>query len=189
MADKVKTKRPGEPLVGAHMSIAGGIWRAPGRLAEVGGNALQVFVKSNVQWRFPSLTEEDVERFDAARREAGTRAVVAHACYLVNAATGDRKIRRRSLADLKKEIEYAGRYGIEWIVLHPGHHMGAGVERGVERVGAALRESLDAAGNGVGVLIETTAGSGTAMGSRFEEIAAIIEKAGGDGRLGMCLDT
>ncbi len=178
----------GLPLVGAHMSIAGGVWRAFGRLEEVGGNALQVFLKSNVQWRFPRLSDRDVEKFAEEKARTCIQAVVAHACYLVNLATSDRKIRRKSVSDLKRELEYASRYGIEWLVLHPGNHMGAGRERGVANVARAIRASLDQR-DGPGILIETTAGRGTAVGASFEEIADIIDGGGGGERLGCCLDT
>lgn len=189
MAAKRGKKDTGQPLVGAHMSVAGGVWRACGRLAEVGGNALAVFVKSNVQWRFPSITDEAVERFRSERRSAGIRSIVAHACYLVNLATADKEIRRKSIDDLVRELEYTRRYEIDWLVLHPGNHMGRGVDKGLGNVAAALVRALAANPDGGGILIETTAGAGTAVGSRFEEIARIIELAGGDGRLGMCLDT
>lgn len=176
------------PLVGAHMSIAGGVWRAFGRLAEVGGNALQVFLKSNVQWRFGKLTDELVAKFDEARAETGIKTVLAHACYLVNLASPDREVFKKSFDDLVREVEYAARYGIPWLILHPGNHMESGVERGIESVASALKKTLSKP-QGPGILIETTAGSGTALGSTFEEIAEIIDRAGGDGRLGMCLDT
>ncbi|MHC4715216.1 MAG: deoxyribonuclease IV, partial [Planctomycetota bacterium] len=184
---KRKKNRAG-PLVGAHMSIVGGVWRAFGRLADVGGNALQVFLKNNVQWRFPRLTDEAFAKFAEERERTGISTVAAHACYLVNLATSDRKIRRKSIAELSRELEYARRYGIPWVVLHAGNHMGAGVTRGIANVARALRAVLEKA-DGPGILVETTAGAGTAVGSRFEEIAEIIHGAGGGARLGVCLDT
>lgn len=183
-----RTTSPDAPLVGAHMSIAGGSWRAFGRLAEVGGNALQVFVKSNVQWRFGKLTDELVAKFDEARAETGIKTVVAHACYLVNLASPDREVFKKSFDDLVREVERAARYGIPWLILHPGNHMDSGVKRGIVSVASALKKTLSKT-DGTGILIETTAGSGTALGSTFEEVAQIIDRAGGDGRLGMCLDT
>lgn len=185
----MKQKAGNEPLIGAHMSIAGGAWRAFERLAEVGGNCLQVFVKSNVQWAFPKVTDEDVERFARARAETKVRAVFAHGCYLANLATADRTIRRRSVADVRKELRLAGRYGIGHLVLHPGNHRGAGPAEGIERVARGLRGILEETAGGAGILLETTAGAGTAVASRLEEIAEIIEKAGGDARLGVCIDT
>jgi deoxyribonuclease-4 len=187
----VKTRAPNadsaEPLVGAHMSISGDAWCAFERIAAVGGNALQIFVKSNVQWAFPTVSEADVERFAEARRASGVKSVIAHACYLANLATSESRTRRRSRADVERELSLASRYGIEWLVLHPGNHVGAGVSRGIGNVSRALRAALGKS-PGCGVLIETTAGAGTALGARLEEIAEIIEKAGGE-RLGVCFDT
>jgi len=170
------------------MSIAGGAWRAFGRLAEVGGNALQVFVKPNVRWRFPELTDELIGKFQEARAATGIETVVAHASYLVNLASPDRVIFEKSFNCLVGEIEYAGRYGIPWLILHPGNHMESGLEKGIKSVALALKKALSQT-RGPGILIETTAGSGSAVGSSFEEIARVIDLAGGGDRLGMCLDT
>ena len=175
------------PLVGAHMSIAGGVWRAFDRAREVRANCLQVFVKSNVQWRFPVLTDEDVAKFKAEELRAGITSVVAHACYLVNPASPDKSVFRRSVEDLVKECEYASRYRIPILVLHSGNGMGLSPARGRARVAEALREVL-ARTRGVELHVEIAAGSGTAVCWRFEHAADIIEKAGGR-RLGLCLDT
>ena len=170
------------------MSIAGGVWRAFERGRAVGANCLQVFVKSNVQWRFPELTAEDVRRFRKEQARTHIRPVIAHACYLVNPASPDGALWRRSVEDLKRELEYAARYGILWLVLHPGNHTGSGAATGVERAARAIREAFGAV-DGAGILVETTSGAGTAVGSTCEEIASIIEMAGGGRRLGVCLDT
>ncbi len=174
--------------MGAHMSIAGGAWRAFDRLRKVGGNALQIFVKSNVQWRFAEVTDDLVAKFHETRAASGVREVIAHASYLVNPASPERDIYRKSRDSLVGELEYAVRYGIGWLVLHPGNHMGSGSRRGIERAAAMLVDVFEKVPQG-GILIETTAGSGTALGSSFEHIADIIDEAGGGGRLGVCLDT
>lgn len=170
------------------MSIAGGAWRAFARAEAVKANCLQVFVKSNVQWRVPRPTELDVERFNSERARTGVGPVTAHACYLVNPAARDRTIRRKSLADLAAELSLCERYGIDWLVLHPGNHMGAGPRQGIENVASAVSQCLSRCER-PGILIETTAGAGTSVGSRFEEIADIIERAGGGPRIGVCVDT
>jgi deoxyribonuclease-4 len=170
------------------MSIAGGAWRAFARAEEVGANCLQVFVKSNVQWRFPRLADADVERFRQEQERTGIRAVIAHACYLANPASPDKAVLGRSIEDLRKELEYTARYGMKWLVLHPGNHLGSGVAAGVAQAAAVIAEALGETRD-AGVLVEMTAGAGTAIGSSFEEIAEIIAAAGGSRRLGVCLDT
>ena len=175
------------PLVGAHVSIAGGVWKAFARAQAIGANCFQVFLKSNVQWRIPDLADEDVERFYAERKRTGITEVVAHACYLVNPASPDRATRQKSVRDLSAELAHAERYGIKWLVLHPGNHLGSGVKRAVTRVAQVLGQALEAARN-CGILLETTSGAGTAVGANFEEIAEIIAPAGGD-RIGVCIDT
>jgi len=177
------------PLVGAHMSITGGVWRAFERGRLVGANCIQVFVKGTVQWRAPRVTDEDVEKFRQEQARTGIPAVAAHASYLVNLATAKKAVRLKSVEGLKVELGLAERYGIPWLVFHGGNHMGAGSGAGIANVAFGISEALEAIEGSAGLALEMTAGAGTAVASRLEEAAEIIERAGGGKRIALCLDT
>lgn len=172
------------------MSIAGGIERAVERAVRVQATALQVFVKSSNQWAARPFAEGEAERFRAAAAEAGLdRFTLAHTSYLINIASPDDTLWRRSIDALAVEIERCGVLGIPFLVLHPGSHVGSGEEAGLARAAKGLDEALLPAPDGVQVLLETTAGQGTNLGCRFEHLARILEEARCTDRLGVCLDT
>jgi len=180
------------PYLGAHMSIAGGLHRAVERAAEVGATALQVFVKSSRQWAAAPLKPGEADRFrEAVERQGLARHTLAHSAYLINLAATDATVHRRSLQALRLELERCARLGIPFLVLHPGSHLGAGEETGLDRVVRALDRVLDReSGAGrVTLLLETTAGQGTNLGHRFEQLAWILDRAEAKGRLGVCFDT
>jgi deoxyribonuclease-4 len=177
------------------MSIAGGVHRALERGRDVGCRAVQMFLKSSNQWAAKPLTDRDRELFAERRRSCGIAAVVAHDSYLVNLGSPDDALWRKSVDAFVEEAERARLLGIPSLVLHPGAHKGAGVDAGVARVVAALRGAFDRLAPGVAILLETMAGQGSVLGSRFEELAAIMEPlerevaAVSSGRLGVCFDT
>jgi deoxyribonuclease IV len=186
--------------LGAHMSIAGGMPLAVERATSVGATALQVFVKSSSQWSArPFLAGESVA-FRAAARGAGLLGhTVAHASYLVNLASPDDVLWRRSAASFREEMERCAALGIGALVVHPGSHVGSGATEGATRVVRALDALLGARpSNGVRaaavpkgfkVLLEITAGQGSSLGSTFEEIAWILRRASCSRGLGVCFDT
>ncbi len=178
-----------ELLVGAHMSIAGGIHNAFAHAERAGCKALQIFLKSSNQWRGRPLTEEDRERYRAARARSGIESVVAHNSYLINLASPDPELYERSTAAFIEEMERANFLGVAAVILHPGAHMGAGLEPGIARVAEALNRSLDSVPPPVRILLETTAGQGSSIGHRFDQMAAIIDRLRPTGRIGVCLDT
>jgi deoxyribonuclease-4 len=171
------------------VSAAGGIRHAPARGKAVGANAIQVFTKTPNQWREPSVTDEQGEDFQSELRRHGIRAVVAHDSYLINLASPDPRLRRRSVEAFIGELTRCRTLGIPWIVTHPGNFMDdrqAGLARNV----TAYTDCLEAV-DGPAILIETTAGSGTALGSTFEELAALRAgiPEGLRERVGFCADT
>jgi deoxyribonuclease-4 len=170
------------------MSIAGGVHRAFARAEEVGANCMQIFLKSNVQWRFPNLSKEDIANFKSEQQRTGIETVIAHACYLANPASPDGALLRKSVDELKKEAALAAVYGIKWLVLHPGNHRGQGTPAAQRQVASVLAEVLKSTAK-TGILVETTSGAGTAVGSSLSQIAAIIRMAGAGARLGVCIDT
>jgi deoxyribonuclease-4 len=180
----------GELLLGAHMSIAGGIDLAPLRGQEVGCRTMQLFTKSSNQWRARPLPHEEIERYRANLRATGIAPAVAHDSYLINLASTDAELHRKSMAAFLEELERAEALGIPYLVTHPGAHVGAGEEAGLRQVAKSVRELLKRTKDyQVQVIIETAAGQGTSLGHRFEQIAALLDQIGLPERTGVCLDT
>ncbi len=177
--------------LGAHMSIAGGFPEAVARARAVDATALQVFVKSSNQWAARPFAAGEVEAFRAASREAGLlRHTLAHASYLINLASPDDVLWEKSVAAMIIELARCAELGIPWLVVHPGAHVGSGIDAGIARVGLAIDHVLaDKATKDAGVLLETTAGQGSTLGSRFEELGAILNATRPSDRLGICFDT
>jgi deoxyribonuclease IV len=172
------------------VSIAGGLPLAFQRAAELGCDAIQIFVKNASQWRGRPLDDDEVVAFRAARAASRVGPVIAHASYLINLAAGDRTVRARSIGALADELGRCYRLGVDGLVVHPGAHLGAGVERGVERAGDGVAEAFARAGTGpTRLLLENTAGQGTLLGRTVEELAAIHRRAGLAARVGVCIDT
>lgn len=178
-----------ELLVGAHMSIAGGMHLAFERGKRAGCSAIQIFLKSSNQWKAKILTEEDRALFLQAHRQSDIGPVLAHDSYLINLASPDQTLRRKSLHAFTEEMKRANYLGVPSLIMHPGAHMGAGIQAGIARVAHALRHALESVEPPVAILVETTAGQGSSLGSSFEQLAAILEKVRYPARIGVCLDT
>lgn len=178
-------------MLGAHMSIAGGVSNALDRAASVGSNAVQVFTKNNRQWSGPAINEEDVARWKSEMPDLGIEYAVSHASYLINLASPKDDLWERSLNAHKDELHRAHVYGIPHVVLHPGAHTGSGEESGIERIAAALNrihaETPDYADTKT--LLELMAGQGSTLGFRFAQLRAMIERVSEPDRVGVCLDT
>jgi deoxyribonuclease-4 len=178
------------PLLGAHMSIAGGLHLAVERIRQVGGEALQIFAKNQRQWKGPDLDAEAIARFGRAWAEAGRVPVAVHDTYLVNLASPDETVRQRSIEAFADELERTARLSIPYLVAHPGSYVKGTLEEGLSRFIHNLDRAIDLSQTGnVIVLIENTAGQGTQLGSRFEEIAHILKTSRHGSRLGVCFDT
>jgi deoxyribonuclease-4 len=172
------------------MSIAGGLDRAPLRGKQVGCDTIQVFTKSNRQWRAKRISDQEVEAFKANLAATGIGPVVAHDCYLVNLAAPRRAVWKKSVAAFRVELERAERLGIPYLVTHPGSHAGAGEAEGMRRVAEALNVlHAELPHCRVRILLETTAGQGSSLGHRFEHLAAILAGVEQADRVGICLDT
>lgn len=177
-------------LLGAHESIAGGVYRAVERAESIGATALQVFTKNSNRWEAPPLTAEDAANYKTALSKSSIRSVISHDSYLINLCAADPAILEKSRRALVDEIRRCEILGIGMLNFHPGAHMGAGDEAGI----ALIAESLDIAhretrGSGVLSVVETTAGQGSALGHRFEHLAAIISAVADPGRMAVCIDT
>ncbi len=176
-------------VLGAHESVAGGLHLAFDRIQAVGGAALQIFTRNQRQWNPAPITEEEQELFAVAWKEANNIPVASHASYLVNLASGKADLIQKSIAAFADELNRCEQLEIPLVVMHPGSHGGDGVETGLGRFIQNLDLALERADNQVMVLLETTAGQGTGLGSRFEELAAIIEGSRYEKKIGVCVDT
>lgn len=178
------------PIFGAHRSIAGGFDNAFHTGAAVGCDCLQIFVKNQRQWWAGPLTENRIARYRTAQCETGLTPVIAHASYLLNLAAPDEGKRRKSVAALIDELNRSETLGVAHLVFHPGAYMDGTLKAGITRVAKSLDEVHQAcAGYRCMILLETTAGQGTTIGYRFDQLAAIIERTKEPERLGVCLDT
>jgi deoxyribonuclease-4 len=178
------------PRLGAHLSIAGGLPRAVDRAEQSGCEALQIFTKSAGQWRARELPPEEIALFRRRVRETRIRPVVAHNSYLINVAAGDVALRRKSIDALRDELDRAEILGLDGLVMHPGSFTRGTEADGLRLIGDALTEILASRPTGQSmILLEHTAGQGTNLGHRFEQLAAIIDNVGGSSRVGVCLDT
>jgi deoxyribonuclease-4 len=179
-----------DDLLGAHMSIAGGLHMAFEHIRAVGGTALQIFTRNQRQWRIPELTAYDAELFAMAWSQWGDYPVAAHDSYLINLASPDPDQLDRSRIAFAAELRRIETLNIPYLVTHPGSHLGAGVDTGIIRYTTALDQAIEASGTSRGlILLETTAGQGTNLGATFEELAMIIESSRHPERLGVCYDT
>jgi deoxyribonuclease-4 len=177
-------------LLGAHMSIAGGLATACERGGALGCTAIQIFTKNAAQWRARPLEAEATAAFAAARARHRIRFAMAHASYLLNLAAPRRALWRASVGALVEELARCSLLELPFLVVHPGCHMGAGETDGVRRVAGAVNEALARPETRqASVLLEGTAGQGTAVGWRFEQLAALLEEIRPSERCGICLDT
>jgi deoxyribonuclease-4 len=171
--------------IGAHASIAGGVDNAVEEQLEYAGNCGQIFTHSPQVWEDPNIGDEEVERFRELSEEHDVGPWVVHSSYLVNLCTQKDDLREKSIHSMQKEVDAAETLGITFVNVHLGAHTGAGVDGGLDNAASALEE-LDVP-DGVAVLIESDAGSGTKLGGTFDELAAILERC--DLNLDVCLDT
>src|SRR6266513_940507 len=177
-------------LLGAHMSIAGGAHMAIERACSLQCTALQIFVEDNMQWFARPLSAEEVRAFLEHQQRGQLASVCAHANYLIDLAATNPQFHANSLRALAEELIRADQFELPFLVMHPGAHLGAGEEAGLEKIAA----SIDALWRVIPkvktkIALETTAGQGSCLGHRFEEIAQIINKVWEPERLCVCLDT
>ena len=173
------------------MSIAGGLHHAIDHIEKVKGTALQIFTKNQRQWFTPPLSGNDIELFKKRRNQWGPYPVASHDSYLINLASPKEDIGKKSVAAFADEIVRADLLDIPYLVMHPGSHLGSGIEVGLQRFVANLDLAIKKAGDKTKtmVLIETTAGQGSGIGARFEELAYILNESKFPDKLGVCLDT
>jgi deoxyribonuclease-4 len=186
---KSKPKARG-PLLGAHMSIAGGVGNALLAGKRVGCDAIQIFTKSSRQWAGNPYSKEEIEQFRINQKETGIGKVIAHDSYLLNLGSPDGVLRKRSIAAFIDELERCETLGVTNLVAHPGSHVGSGEAEGIKTISKSLDEVHKACpGYRALVTLEITAGQGSNLGYRFEQIANIMDGIRESDRLRVCFDT
>lgn len=193
--------------LGAHVSAAGGAWRAPGRAEEIGAVVFQIFTKAPSRWEDPVVAPEAAARFRAEAERAGAAFVAVHDSYLINLASPDAALQRRSAECFRRELERAATLGLDAVVTHPGNatdgDKASGIARNADAVAWALETAFESdvpeardrsapvATSAPRVLLELTAGAGTSVGGSFEELGQIIRRIprAQQGRVGVCFDT
>ena len=193
MAARRKKKQANIPtLLGAHVSAAGGVPEAPPRAGEIGANALQLFTKMASRWAERDCADEECASFRERLGQVGVdaSATMAHDSYLINLASPDAVLRARSIVSFTAELRRCHALGLKYLVSHPGNFMDDR-ESGIARNADAISESLAAVPGDTILCLETTVGSGTSLGSTFEELAAMIERVDAEHRhrVGVCVDT
>lgn len=177
------------PYLGAHESVGKGLHLAFDRINRVGGESLQIFTRNQRQWSPKPLSKQEIQNFKTARKNHGDMIVASHASYLINLASGKDELRTKSIESFIGELQRCHDLAISYIVIHPGSHGGDGVEDGLERFISALDEAIERAESQALVLLETTAGQGTSLGCRFEELAHIRDQSRFSEKTGVCFDT
>jgi deoxyribonuclease-4 len=178
------------PLLGAHVSISGGVFNAPYNGREATCDVVQIFTKSSNQWKAKLLTDEDAEKFAAAQEETGVKVACAHDSYLINLASPTEDLFMKSYEAFFEEMKRCDFLDIPYLVMHPGSHVGSGDAAGVARIAGAFNRVFEADPDGkVVICLETTAGQGTNLGYTFDQLREIIDLVENESRLGICLDT
>ncbi|MGE4293904.1 MAG: deoxyribonuclease IV [Desulfovibrio sp.] len=179
-------------LLGAHMSVAGGLHKAIERIRSVDGTALQIFTRNQRQWNATPVSDAEAQAWRAAWSQWGPYPVASHASYLINLANPDPDKAERSIAATADELLRCALLEIPFVVMHPGSHLGLGEAAGLSTFTANLDRAFvraEPTGRDVGVLLETTSGQGTNLGADFAHFSAIMERSAHADRLGVCLDT
>ena len=175
-------------LIGAHVSTAGGLVRALERAEELDAETMQIFNQSPRAWRPPRYTEADFAAFRERIAQSPVESVYIHAVYLINVASDDAEVCRKSLTSLTHALSVGDAIGASGVVVHPGSGKGQAPGPTFKKLGKAMKAALKETGS-CPLLFENTAGAGFTIGRTFEELARVIEVSGGGERLGVCLDS
>ncbi|MBI5042640.1 MAG: deoxyribonuclease IV [Nitrospirae bacterium] len=178
------------PLLGAHMSIEGGVSNAPLRGKKVGCDAIQIFTKNNNQWKSKKITDKEITAFKENLDRTVIKAVASHNAYLINLASPRKNVYKKSLNAFYDEMQRAEELGLPYLVFHPGAHLGEGEDIGIKRIAESINLLLSKKPQtNLMLLLETTAGQGTHIGWRFEQLAEIINLVEQKEKMGVCIDT
>ncbi len=178
------------PEIGCHVSVAGGLFKAPARGAEIGARCMQVFTRNQMSWQHKALADDEVTAFDEARVSHATGTVMSHDSYLINLCSPDPEKYQKSIDGFDAEVARCTRLGIPLLNFHPGAHMGKGVAWGIQTIADSLNGVCERFPDSpVKLVLETVAGQGTTVGRTFEELRDILALADQPERLAICVDT
>ena len=178
------------PILGAHMSMAGGYYKAVEIADRCGCDSVQIFTKNNNQWRAKEITEDDVQRFRSALDTLNIAHPLSHSSYLINLAAPAAELWKKSIDSMVVELQRAGLLGIPYVVMHPGAFTTSSEAKGLKRIAKAIDTIHRQTNRGCAhILLENTAGQASNLGWKFEPLAAIIDTVKDPDRLGVCFDT
>ena len=176
--------------LGSHLSVSGGPWKAVEEAIDLEIRALQIFTKNASRWVQKPIDPKDADRFHAAIEKWGPHPLLSHDSYLINLASPKEELFQKSIDAFADELERAELLGLDFLVMHPGAHVGSGVDAGIERIASGMRESFERVPHvKTRVLLENTAGGGTTMGRSFEELNDLLTAIDTPERTGTCIDT
>lgn len=179
-----------QPLLGAHVSISGGFYQAILQGEKIGANCIQIFTKSNRQWKSKKITNEDVIHFTTQQKKSGIKIVVAHASYLINLGSSTKLVAQKSLDALVDELQRCDLLKIPFLVLHPGTIQNNDEQKSLQEIADQINVALQQAKpQYVVLLLETMAGQGSTVGNKFEQLATIITHIKQKKHVGVCVDT
>lgn len=176
-------------LIGAHLSIAQGLDHAIREARSIDATACQIFVKNGRSWKSKPLEQSVIDAFDAEMKAGDPVLMVAHASYLINIASTDADVRKKSIEALIDELTRCDKLSIPYLVLHPGSHLGAGIEAGCKVVAESINYIFEKYTFKTLLLLETAAGQGTNLGSTFEELHQMLSHITCVSKVGICFDT
>ena len=176
-------------IIGGHMSISGGFREAPERANKIGLNSMQVFTKNQRQWIAKPLDMDDVNEYKENMKKFGIRITVAHASYLVNLAAPADENFKKSVDSMVHELERCDALDIPYLIFHPGAHLGKGESFGLKKIVQGLDEIISRFNGKAKLTIETTAGQGSNLGYKFEQIQYMIENVSDKDKVRVCMDT
>lgn len=184
----MKNKKP--LLLGAHMSIAGGLYKSVERGESIGCTCIQIFTKSNRQWFTKPLKQEDIDAFKITLKYSTIiQDVIAHSSYLINIGSPNKAINKKSIESLSLELQRCQALEIPYLVFHPGAHLTSSIEECLKLIAENINIVLEQNSGNTMLLIENTAGQGTTIGCTFEQLAAIYKDIRKKSRVGFCIDT
>ncbi|MEK6590242.1 MAG: deoxyribonuclease IV [Nitrospinota bacterium] len=176
--------------LGAHMSIEGGVENAPLRGKKAGCQVIQIFTKNNNRWNSRQLTDKDINSFKKNSFDTGVIPSASHTAYLINLASPNTEIYKKSLEAFYDEMERAERLGLPYLIFHPGAHLGSGENTGLKKIADSINILLKKVSDfKLMLLLETTAGQGSHLGYKFEHLSEIIKMVDEKEKIGVCLDT
>jgi len=189
-SDMTKKLSKDSHILGVHCSISGGVYNAPIEGARLGCRAIQLFTGSNQQWRSKSISDEDADRFKGEMDRGKIEIAFSHTTYLINLAAPDKEILKKSIDTMIEELRRCSLLSIPFAVLHPGSPKEKGLDWGIKRIADSINKIFSRTHElKTKIALETTAGQGSSVGSKFEELAAIRELVEDKSRIGFCLDT